>query len=43
MGFSDVDSVPAAHTMELTPAQIEAGEPVQLKLAKFGNGGEGGA
>ncbi|GBF93167.1 hypothetical protein Rsub_05898 [Raphidocelis subcapitata] len=37
MGFSDVDSVPAAHSVELTAAQIEAGEPVVLKLAKFGN------
>jgi hypothetical protein len=39
MGFSDVDSVPASHAVELTPAQIEAGEPIVLKLAKFSNGG----
>lgn len=37
MGFSDVDSVPAAHAVELTPQQIDAGEPIVLKLAKFGN------
>lgn len=38
MGFSDVGSVPAAHSVELSPEQIEAGEPITLKLAKFSNG-----
>jgi hypothetical protein len=38
MGFSDVDSVPAAHAVTLTAEQIEAGEPIVLKLAKFSNG-----
>lgn len=35
MGFSDVDSVPPAHSVTLTPEQLESGEPVVLKLAKF--------
>lgn len=39
MGFSDVDAVPAAHEVSFTAEQLEAGEPVVLKLAKFGNGG----
>lgn len=38
MGFSDVDSVPAAHAVTLTPQQISSGEPIVLKLAKFSNG-----
>jgi len=38
MGFSDVDSVPAAHSVTLTPEQLEKGEPIVLKLAKFSNG-----
>lgn len=39
MGFSDTDSVPAAHSVTLTPAQLEAGAPITLMLAKFSNGG----
>jgi hypothetical protein len=35
MGFSDVGSVPPAHAVELTPEQLEAGEPIVLRLAKF--------
>jgi hypothetical protein len=41
MGFSDVGSVPPAHAVELTASQVEKGEAVVLKLAKFGNGGGG--
>ena len=41
MGFSDVDAVPAAHSVTLTPEQAAAGEPIVLKLAKFGNGAAG--
>ena len=36
MGFSDVDAVPVAQTLELGAAQL-AGEPVPLKLVKFSN------
>lgn len=37
MGFSDVDSVPAAHAVVLSKEQVEAGEPIVLRLAKFAN------
>ncbi|KAI8470651.1 MAG: PITH domain-containing protein [Monoraphidium minutum] len=37
MGFSDVDSVPAALSVSLSGAGSEEGETVVLKLAKFSN------
>jgi hypothetical protein len=36
LGFSDVDSVPCAEQLTLTPAQL-SGEPIPLKPVKFNN------